>query len=73
MQSKLTQFVTRAISGDEKGENVTPVSEKGKKEDLDNYKLFSFTLIPGKVMEHIYVEAFPSLMKNKKMVENSWK
>lgn len=52
---------------EEKKVDVTPVSEKGKKEDLGNYELVSLTLLPGKVMEQIYLEAIPSYVRDKKV------
>ena len=53
--------------------NVTPIPEKGKKEHLGNYKLVSLTLVPGKVMEQICLEAIPSYVRDKKVVGNSQK
>lgn len=52
---------------EEKKVDVTPVSEKGKKEDLGNYELVSLTLVPGKVMEQICPEAIPSYVRDKKV------
>ncbi|KFP47342.1 hypothetical protein N323_05380, partial [Cathartes aura] len=39
------------VAEDWKKENVTPIFEKGKKEDPGNYRPVSLTSISGKVME----------------------
>lgn len=36
-------------------ENFTPIFEKDKKEDSENYTLVSFTLIPESVIEQLIV------------------
>lgn len=41
---------------DWKKANVSPIFEKGKKEDLGYYRLSTFILIPGKMMEQIILE-----------------
>lgn len=45
--------------------DVTSVFKKGKKEDLEKYKLVALTLIPGKVMEEINLETISKNMKDK--------
>jgi len=51
--------------------NVTPVFKKGKKEDTGNYRLVSLTLIPGKVVEQLILEAISRHMKDKKVIRSS--
>lgn len=49
---------------EEKKANVTPISEKGKKQGPGNYKLVSLTLVPGKATEQICLEAIPSSVRD---------
>ncbi|PKU47470.1 rna-directed dna polymerase from mobile element jockey-like [Limosa lapponica baueri] len=42
---------TGEVPEDWREANVIPVFKKGKKEDLENYRLVSLTSIPGKMME----------------------
>lgn len=58
---------------DQKAANAIPVSKKVKKENLSNYRLVSITLVPGKVMEQMCLEAISSHVKDKKVVGNSQK
>jgi len=51
--------------------NVTPVFKKGKKEDPGNYRLVSLTSIPGKVMEHLILEAIIKQVEEKKVIRSS--
>ena len=49
--------------------NVTPVFKKGKKEDLANYRPVSLTLVSGKVMEQLILEAICKPGEDKKVVK----
>lgn len=49
----------RSSSGLEKG-SVTPILEKGKKEDAGNCRLLNLTPAPVKVMEQIVLENIPN-------------
>ncbi|KAJ7403266.1 RNA-directed DNA polymerase from mobile element jockey-like protein [Pitangus sulphuratus] len=51
--------------------NVTPVFKKDKKKEPGNYRPFSLTSIPGKVMEHLILEAISIHMDDKKMIRCS--
>ncbi|KAJ7422551.1 RNA-directed DNA polymerase from mobile element jockey-like protein [Willisornis vidua] len=44
--------------------NVTPIHEKGCKEDPGNYRAVSLTLVPGKVMEKIILSAITQHLQN---------
>ena len=39
----------------EKG-NVTPISEKSRKDDPGNYECISLTSVPGKIMKQIFLD-----------------
>lgn len=45
--------------------NVIPVFMKGKEENIENYRLVMFNLIPGRVMDQIIVEIISKHMKEK--------
>lgn len=45
------------IPGDCKKANITPVFQKGKKENPGNYKPVSLTSVPGRVTQQILMEA----------------
>jgi len=56
------------VDEDCKKVKVTPIFNKRKKKEPGNYRPVSLTLIPGKVMEQILLEAIYKLMKGKKVV-----
>lgn len=48
--------------------NVTPAFKQVKKEDLANYKPASLTLVSGKVMEQLILEAISKPVEDKKVI-----
>jgi len=59
------------VPEDRKKANVTPAFKKGKKEDTENYRWVSLTLIPGKVMEHLILETISRHVNNRKILRSS--
>ncbi|NWX33671.1 RTJK polymerase, partial [Notiomystis cincta] len=53
------------VPEDWKKANVTPIFKKGKKEDPGSYWPVSLTSIPGKVMEHLILEAISTYIEDK--------
>jgi len=44
---------------------------KGKKEDPGNYRLVSFTSIPGKTMEHLFLDVIMKQVEEKKVIRSN--
>jgi len=51
--------------------NVTPVFQKGKKEDPGNYRLVSLTSIPGKVTERLILNVISKQAEEKQVIRSS--
>jgi len=59
------------VPEDWRKDNVTPVSTKGKKEDLGNYRPVSLTSVPGKVMEQLILDVISKQVEEKKVIRSS--
>jgi len=59
------------VTQDWSRQNVTPVFQKGKKEDPGKYKLVSLTSIPGKMMEQIILVVISKQVEEKKVIRSS--
>ncbi|KAK4819910.1 hypothetical protein QYF61_014645 [Mycteria americana] len=64
-------WLTGEVPADWRLANVTPISKKGQKEDLGNYRPVSLTLVPGKLMEQIILSAITWHVENNQGIKPS--
>jgi len=62
---------TGEVPEDWRKASVTPVFKKSKKEDPGNYRPFSLTSIPGKVMEQLILDVIIKQVEEKKVIRSS--
>jgi len=62
---------TGEVPKDWRKSNVTPIFKKGKKEDPGNYRSFSLTSIPAKMMEQLILEVITKQVEEMKVIRSS--
>jgi len=60
-------LLSKVPRGWKKG-NIAPIYEKMRKEDPGNYKLLSFTSVPGKTVEQILLEDMLRHMRDEQVI-----
>uniref|UniRef100_A0A8D0F5L1 Reverse transcriptase domain-containing protein n=1 Tax=Strix occidentalis caurina TaxID=311401 RepID=A0A8D0F5L1_STROC len=59
------------VPTDWKSANVTPIYKKGRKDDPENYRPVSLTLVPGKLMEQLVLSTIIQHVLNNQMIRPS--
>ena len=60
-----------AVPEDWRIANVTPIFKKGKKARTGNYRPFSLTSVPGKIMEHVIKESLQSHLTRNSLIRKT--
>ncbi|GAB0184555.1 mitochondrial enolase superfamily member 1 [Grus japonensis] len=64
-------WLTGKVPVDGTLDNVIPIYKKGWKDDLENYRPVSLTLVPGKVMEQIILSAITRHVQDNQAIRPS--
>jgi len=59
------------VSGDWKKGNITPICNKGRKEDPGYYRPVILSSVPGMIIEHILMEDMLGHMKDEQVIQDS--
>ena len=63
LHHSLAVLANRGVPSDWRLANVTPIFKKGQKDDPGSYRPISLSMVPGKVMEQIFLGTFMDQLK----------